>query len=126
MPEMYCPKCGNVEPGGSSYCSKCGTALVEVTTAVTGSTPVVKTSGMATAALVLGLAGLFFGILAVPAIVFGAIGISHTGKDPSLKGRGMAIAGLVLGIMEIVLIIIFVVLIIASVFTISNSNVSFW
>jgi len=58
---------------------------------------------MAIAALVMGIVGLiFFGPLAILAIIFGAIGLGQTGKDPNLKGRGMAVAGLVLGIIACV------------------------
>jgi len=55
---------------------------------------------MAIAALVMGIVGfIFFGPLAILAIIFGAIGIGQTNKDPYLKGKGMAVAGLVLGIL---------------------------
>jgi Co/Zn/Cd efflux system component len=57
---------------------------------------------MCVAALVMGILGLFFNLLAILAIIFGGIGMSQTGKDPNLKGRGMAVAGLVLGIIGII------------------------
>ncbi len=63
-----------------------------------------RTSGKAVAALVLGILGLLAGfILAVLAIIFGAIARGDTAKDPTLGGRGMATAGLVLGIIGLLL-----------------------
>jgi hypothetical protein len=57
---------------------------------------------MAIAALIMGIvAFIFFGPLAILAIIFGAIGINQTNKDPNLKGKGMAVAGMVLGIIGI-------------------------
>jgi len=53
-------------------------------------------NGQATAALVLGILGVFIPFAGVPAIIFGGIGISRTNQGAS--GRGLAIAGLVLGI----------------------------
>ncbi|MBA7578872.1 hypothetical protein ES708_20738 [subsurface metagenome] len=105
---MFCSKCGEKNPDDGKFCSKCGEALVATKApkapaaapapakrAAAGE----KTSGFAIAALVMGIVGvIFFGPLAILAIIFGAIGISQIGKDPSLKGRGMAVAGLVLGI----------------------------
>jgi hypothetical protein len=110
---MYCPQCGEKNPENSKFCSKCGAALTlkaepaaesapapaPVAPAATGS----RTSGMAIAALVMGIAGfVFFGFLGILAIIFGGIGLSQINKDPSLKGKGMAVAGLVLGIIATV------------------------
>jgi hypothetical protein len=70
-------------------------------------------NGMAVAALVLGILSLILSwllvvdfILAVLAIIFGAVGLSTAGKRGG-AGRGLAIAGLVLGALTIVLGIIF-------------------
>jgi uncharacterized membrane protein YvbJ len=107
---MFCSQCGEKNPEDSKFCSKCGAALTAKaeraparqaapTPAATGE----RTSGMAIAALIMGILGfLFFGLLSILAIIFGAIGISQTNKDPYLKGKGMATAGLVLGIIGIV------------------------
>jgi uncharacterized membrane protein YvbJ len=106
---MFCPQCGEENPDDNKFCSKCGAALTAkaekapsrrsapASTATGG-----KTSGMAIAALVMGiLSFVVFGPLAVLAIVFGALGISQTNKDPALKGKGMAVAGLVMGIIGV-------------------------
>jgi hypothetical protein len=70
-------------------------------------------NGMAVAALVLGILSLILSwllvvdfILAVLAIIFGAVGLSAAAKRGG-AGRGMAIAGLILGALTIVLGIIF-------------------
>ena len=106
---MFCSKCGEKNPDDGKFCSKCGEALVATKApkapaaapakrAAAGE----KTSGIAIAALVMGIAAfVVFGPLAVLAIIFGAIGISQANKDPSLKGKGMAVAGLVLGIIAV-------------------------
>jgi uncharacterized membrane protein YvbJ len=109
---MFCSKCGEENPEGSKFCTKCGAALVQPKAPAAAAAPAPtpraaatgeRTSGMAVAALVMGILGfLFFGLLSILAIIFGGIGISQTNKDPSLKGRGMAVAGLVLGIIGIV------------------------
>jgi len=104
---MFCPKCGEKNPDDSSFCTKCGAALSTAPAPAAAPAPApvatgTRTSGMAIAALVMGIVGfIFFGPLAILAIIFGAIGIGQTGKDPTLKGKGMAVAGLVLGIIAI-------------------------
>ena len=74
-------------------------------------------NGMAVAALVLGILSLILSwllvvdfILAVLAIIFGAVGLSTANKRNG-AGKGMAIAGLVLGLITIALGIIFWVVI---------------
>ena len=100
---MFCPQCGEKNPDDSKFCSKCGAALTKTKAAPAAPAPAKaaakgeRTSGMAIAALVLGILGI-----SILAIIFGAIAISQTNKDPNLKGRGLAIAGLVLGILGMI------------------------
>lgn len=111
---MYCPNCGERNSPESKYCASCGAKLTETESDAAVAVPVPekkKTSGMAVAALVLGIVGFFFNILGVLAIIFGAIGMSQTGRDKNLGGRGMAIAGLVLGIIDILFWVIVIALI---------------
>ena len=106
---MYCPKCGQQNADENKFCLKCGEALIK-TASVAQETPTPqrpveaeapRNSGLAVASLVLGIVGFFFNLLAVLAIIFGAVAIGQITKNPELKGRGMAIAGLVLGIIVV-------------------------
>lgn len=86
---LYCSGCGTENSEVNRYCAHCGAALAQVGQVGTAQ----RTSGMAIAALVLGLLGV-----SILAIIFGAVALNQVGKDPTLGGRGLAIAGLVLGI----------------------------
>ncbi|MEV6301368.1 flagellar basal body-associated FliL family protein [Actinoplanes sp. NPDC051861] len=71
------------------------------------------TSGMAVAALVLGIVGVLggwctFAVPCVLAIIFGCVGLSQT-RDGTRSGRGMAIAGLVLGLVPAVIIAVIMI-----------------
>ena len=71
--------------------------------------PPKPTNGFAKAALYCGIFGLLIGILAILAIIFGAIGISNAKKRGGV-GMGVAITGLTLGIMVVTGVLIAVVL----------------
>jgi hypothetical protein len=78
-----------------------------------------RTNPVAIAALVCGLVQFLGGlvlvgniVLAIPAIICGAIGLRQT-RQRGERGRGMAIAGLVLGILGVVYFALIVVLIAA-------------
>jgi uncharacterized membrane protein YvbJ len=110
---MYCPKCGAQNAEGNKICSQCGAALTETLSPADRPTIVAtRTSGMATASLVLGIIGIFFGLCSILAIIFGAIALGQINRDPSLQGKGQAVAGLVLGIVVIALGIIVVLVLI--------------
>ena len=102
---MYCSKCGAQNPEGTSICQSCAAPLsvaAPATTSTVVSPPAPKeSSGLAVAALVLGILGFFTGITSILAIIFGAIGISQTKRNSNLGGRGMAVAGLVMGIVVV-------------------------
>jgi uncharacterized membrane protein YvbJ len=112
---MYCPKCGAQNAEGNKICSQCGAALTETISPAAAQPTMVdtRTSGMATASLVLGIIGIFIGLCSILAIIFGAIALGQINRDPHLQGKGQAIAGLVLGIAVIALGIIFLIVIIA-------------
>ena len=112
---MFCSQCGEKNPDSGKFCSKCGAALTAKAAepapapapAPRATATGERTSGMAVAALVMGIVGLvFFGPVAILAIIFGAIGMGQTNKDPNLKGKGMAVAGLVMGIIAIAIWVI--------------------
>jgi hypothetical protein len=84
-----------------------------------GYPPQQQSNGMAVSGMVLGiLAVVLFWlpvvgwILAILAIIFGALGIARGNKGAS--GKGMAIAGLVLGIISIALYIIIVIAVVSN------------
>ncbi len=58
-----------------------------------------QSNGMATASLVLGIVGIFFGTIAnVLAVIFGHIALNKIKENPALEStRGQAMAGLILG-----------------------------
>jgi hypothetical protein len=69
------------------------------------------TSGRATAALVLGITGIFAAIAAALAIAFATMGLMEINRSNGVRtGRGPAIAGLVLGIVWLSLWAIFLLL----------------
>ncbi len=81
------------------------------------SSPILKTSGLAVASLVMGILGVLSGwfccglIFPILAIIFGHMAYSQINRQPNvLSGRGMAITGFILGYISLVvsLIIIFV------------------
>jgi Domain of unknown function (DUF4190) len=64
-------------------------------------------SGMATAAMVLGIVGLFScGLTSILAVIFGHVAEVHT-RDARQAGRGQAVAGLVLGYLVLAPALIF-------------------
>jgi hypothetical protein len=73
-----------------------------------------KTSGLAVASLVLGIAQLLVGIFAgIPAIITGHLArnrIRQTGE----KGAGLALAGLILGYIGVALTVIVVIAVVAA------------
>jgi len=91
---MYCPKCGAENPDGIQLCRSCSWVLAGVSTV--GIAPDAKTSGLAVTALVLAILGLFtFCITAIPAMIFGIVGLFKIEKSAGrLKGKGLAIAGI--------------------------------
>jgi Domain of unknown function (DUF4190) len=76
-----------------------------------------RTNPLSIAALVCGLVQFLFGLvglnilLAIPAIICGAIGLKQTNVRGE-RGRGMAIAGLVLGILGVLYFILVVLVIV--------------
>jgi len=92
---MYCPKCGTENVEGAKLCSKCSWALSSIPG---GSREGVKTSGVAKAALVLGILGIFTGGLTIlPALICGIVALVKISKSGGmLRGKGMAITGIVL------------------------------
>ncbi|GMQ56047.1 hypothetical protein AN1V17_04390 [Vallitalea sediminicola] len=87
----------------------------------------VKFKGLSVASMVCGIVGIVFFcfwylsiILAVLAIIFGAIFLNANKENEDKTGRGMAIAGLILGIITIGLVILLVVGLFSTVSQLNN------
>jgi prepilin-type processing-associated H-X9-DG protein len=94
--EKYCPKCGTTNSEDVQSCSSCGAFLISKSQTI--AKPIIpKTSGMAIAALVLGILTLGFAIFTgLPAIILGIIALGNIEKSGGrLTGKGFAIAGIV-------------------------------
>lgn len=94
---MYCRKCGAQNADDANSCMSCGSALAS------GAVPSgagKKTSGLATASLVLGiLSPLTCLITALPAVICGIIGLVKISSSKGrLKGIGFAVTGIALPI----------------------------
>jgi len=93
---MKCPNCGAENPEYANQCQACNFSLIPVGP-VAAAVPV-KTSGLAIAALILGILAFFTcGLTIIPALICGIIAlVKISGSRGGLKGTGMAITGIVL------------------------------
>lgn len=96
---MYCTKCGTENPDDAQLCHSCSSVLTSTSTIAPALA--VKTSGLAIAALVLGILSFFtFGITAIPALILGIISLVKIEKSGGrITGRGFAIAGIVVPVL---------------------------
>jgi len=106
---MYCSECGKENPDNAQLCHYCNSVLTSTPTEKPA--VVVKTSGLAIAALVLGILSFFtFGLTALPALVFGIISLVIIEKSGGrITGRGFAITGIVtpvLGLVPLMMILL--------------------
>ena len=96
---MYCSKCGKENPDDAQLCHSCSSVL----TSTPAQAPAlgVKTSGLAIAALVLGILSIFtLGLTAIPALILGIISLVTIEKSGGrITGRGFAIAGIVVPVL---------------------------
>ncbi len=92
---MYCPKCGKENPHDAQICQSCSAVLTQ--TSVTAEHPIVKTSRLAIASLILGILSLFTcGITAIPAVILGIIALVQIEKSGGrVIGKGFAVVGIV-------------------------------
>jgi len=92
---MHCPKCGKENPDDAQICQSCSALLTPAP--VAAERPIVKTSDLAIAALVLGILSVFTcGITAIPALILGIISLVQIEKSGGrLTGRGFAVVGIV-------------------------------
>lgn len=92
---MYCTKCGTENTDDAQVCHACSAVLISPPMQVPSLD--IKTSGMAIAALVLGILSIFTcALTAIPAIILGIVSLVRIEKSGgSLTGRGFAIGGIV-------------------------------
>lgn len=92
---MYCSKCGTQNPDDAKVCHACSSRLIQSTIPAPGIRA--KTSGMAVAAMVLGILSIFTcGLTIIPAVILGIVSLVRIGRSGgNLSGRGFAIAGIV-------------------------------
>ena len=127
--EKRCPFCGGDVPADALKCRHCGEFLDRPGQRPQGGPPPYQqgmrssappSNGSATAALVLGIIGLFGGCLAPVAIILSIIGLSNSKKHPSRPGFGTAVAGLILGLVGILIGVLFVVAVVMGFNIVSN------
>lgn len=107
---MYCPMCGVENSDDAKSCRSCGAVLAGL---LPPAPPAVsKTSGLAIAALVLGILTPFTcGLTAIPAMVLGIIGLVGIEKSGGrLTGRGFAIGGIVVPVVVVPVLLIGLIL----------------
>ncbi|MHC4112069.1 MAG: DUF4190 domain-containing protein, partial [Planctomycetota bacterium] len=110
---MYCPKCETENPDDAKSCSSCGRDLTD--TARSPKEQDAKTSGLAIAALLLGILSipalfltevLAFSVV-ISAIILGIVALVKIKQSSGrLKGRDLAITGIVIPVTLILLILI--------------------
>jgi hypothetical protein len=107
---MYCQRCGAENPDDVQFCNSCGSVLTPFAQTNAGLITT-KTSGMAIAALVLGILSFLLGIITgLPAFILGIISLINIEKSGGrLTGKGFAITGIVTPIFSFVFLI-FVIL----------------
>jgi len=98
---MYCPKCGAENAEGVQFCQSCSVPLDR--SGSPGANEPAKTSGLAIAALILGILSFFTCyITLIPAVIVGAISLFKIGNSKGrLKGLGLAITGIALPVILI-------------------------
>jgi len=80
------------------------------------------TNGLAVAALVCGIAQVFFWVLSgVPAIILGHVARSRI-RQTGEQGAGLALAGLILGYIGLALAIVFIIALIAISTSVQSGN----
>ncbi|MDQ2839256.1 MAG: DUF4190 domain-containing protein, partial [Actinomycetota bacterium] len=108
--QPYPAQGGEPYPGGQAYPAQGGEPY-SGGGPYGGGTPPRRGSGMAVAALVLGILGLITSITVLGGIVFGLLGIilgivaSKRAKRGEAAGRGMAIAGIATGALALLVVI---------------------
>ena len=98
--ERHCPACGAPVKPEVRFCNSCGSEMEK------GTSPLQKkTSGFATASLILGILGFCTTITSIPGLILGIVGLKRIKRSGgTLTGQGMAIAGIVTSAIALVLL----------------------
>jgi prepilin-type processing-associated H-X9-DG protein len=108
---MYCSKCGTQNPDEVRFCGNCGTPFGTAPAAAVPIMPqtsvIPKTSGLAIAALVLGILSFFCALTAIPAIICGIISLVKIEKSGGkITGKGLAITGIITPVFSFALLMV--------------------
>jgi hypothetical protein len=91
-----CPRCQHSIFYGTSVCPMCKSILT------TPAVVIIDKNGMALVAFLLSVGGLFFLILAIPAVICGHLGLAMSQRTLNHTGKGLAIAALWIGYLTII------------------------
>jgi len=107
---MYCPTCGQENPDDARVCRSCNSVLTRTPTEAP--TIAVRTSGMAIAALVLGILSIFtLGLTGIPAIILGIISLVTIGQSGGrLTGKGFAIGGIITPVLAVPVLLMIILM----------------
>jgi hypothetical protein len=106
---MNCPKCGASNDNNTDRCANCSTVIGPEAQAAALYAHTVPTEATALGGLIpyknssaltayyLGVFSLVCGILSIPAVIFGIMGLKFALLHPELKGKAHAWVGIVLG-----------------------------
>ena len=103
---MKCPRCQADNPDDARFCQSCGVPITPQPQAAPQQLLLPKTSGLAIAALVLGILSIFtYALTAIPAIICGIVALGRIRRSQGqLTGSGMAVAGIVVPVVSTVII----------------------
>jgi len=117
-----CPRCQKRHYDEAARCQYCGALIVRAPAAADftprASAAPARTSGMATASLVLGLLGLFSaGLLALVGLILGILGLRQIRRSRGeLQGQGLAVAGIVVSGLVLAVMFLFLPIVAAVLF----------
>jgi hypothetical protein len=102
MSIRQCPRCGYQLLPGETECPKCKGAGASIPSTPQGAP---RTSGLAIAALVVGILGLCGGILAIPGLILAIVALVRINRSQGrLGGRGLAWSGIGVSLVAVLIL----------------------